>query len=156
MQIHGFKEILSEHPVFRDFDEDALDLLAGCARNEHFKPGGRIYGEGEPADRLFVLRQGDVAVEISSSDRAPIIVETRHAGDVLGWSWMVPPYRHTSDAIAQSEVRAISLDATCMRGKCDENPVLGYHLFKYLLPHMAKRIRVLRMQLLDLYGAKQG
>jgi CRP-like cAMP-binding protein len=156
MRVHSFKEILAEHPVFRNFDDAALDLLAGCARNEHFKPGALVYSEGEPADRLFVLRHGDVAIDISTSEREPIIVETRHAGDVLGWSWMVPPFLHTSNAHAQTDVRAISLDATCMRGKCDENPELGYHLFKYLLPHMAKRIRLLRMQLLDLYGAKKG
>jgi CRP-like cAMP-binding protein len=156
MHIHGFKEILSKHPVFRDFDEDALDLLAGCARNEHYHAGATIYAEGDAANELYILRNGDVAVEISTAERAPIIVETLQAGEVLGWSWMVPPYKHMSDARAQTDVRAVTLDAICMRGKCDENPVLGYHLFKHLLPHMAKRVRVLRMQLLDLYGAKRG
>lgn len=156
MQIHGFREILAEHPVFREFDADALDLLAGCARNEHFQAGATIYAEGDAADRVHILRHGDVAVEIATPERASIIVETLHAGDVLGWSWMVPPYRHMSDARALSDVRSVSLDAACMRGKCDENPVLGYHLFKHLLPHMALRVRALRLQLLDLYGSAKG
>jgi hypothetical protein len=69
---------------------------------------------------------------------------------------MVPPYRHMSDARAVSEIRAVSLDAICMRGKCDGNPILGYQMFKHLLPHMALRVRALRMQLLDLYGTKKG
>ena len=156
MKIHGFEEILAGHPVFKDFDKETLALLAGCARNEHFKAGTPIYGEGSPADKVFILREGDVAVEISAPERAPIIVESLHAGDVLGWSWMIPPYKHMSEARAVSDVRAVSLDATCMRGKSEDNPALGYQMFKHWLPHMASRVRALRMQLLDVYGAKKG
>jgi CRP/FNR family transcriptional regulator, cyclic AMP receptor protein len=154
MRIHGFEEVLAEHPVFKDFDAETLALLAGCARNEHFAAGTTIYAEGGGADRVYILRHGDVAIEISTAERASLIVETLHEGDVLGWSWMVPPFRHQSDARALTEVRAVSLDAVCLRGKCDANPVLGYRLFQHLLPHMALRVRALRMQLLDLYGAK--
>ena len=55
-----------------------------------------------------------------------------------------------------TEVRAVSLDALCLRGKCDENPSLGYEMFKLWLPHMAARVRSLRMQVLDLYGTKKA
>lgn len=156
MRIHGLEDILAEHPVFCAFDKATLEFLAGCARNEHFRAGERIFAEGDPAEKVFLLRQGDVAVEIATPERSPIIVETLHAGDVLGWAWMVPPYRHMSDARALSEVRAVSLGATCTRAKCDENPVLGYQMFQHLLPHMAARVRVLRLQLLDMYGPKEG
>jgi len=156
MEIQGFVKILTGHPVFREFDPQTLAVLAGCARNECFKVGDTIFGEGDPADKVFILRHGDVAIEISSAERAPIIVETLHAGDLLGWSWMVPPYRHMSDARALSQVRAVSLDANCLRGKCDENPVVGYNMFQHWLPFMAKRMASLRMQLLDLYGTRKG
>ena len=156
MKTHGFEEILAEHPLFREFDADTLALLAGCAKNEHFAAGTRIYGEGDGADKVYILRHGDVSVEISSPERGPLIVETLHAGDILGWSWLVPPFQHRSDARAQSEVRAISLDAACLRGKCDDNPTLGYAMFKHWLPPMARRVTALRMQLLDLYGPRKG
>ena len=78
------------------------------------------------------------------------------AGDVLGWSWMVPPYKHMSDARALNEVRAISLDALCMRNKSETNPELGYQMFKHFVPHMVSRFRALRMQLLDVYGTRKG
>ncbi len=156
MRTHGFDEILSSHPVFREFDKDTLELLAGCARNEHFKAGQTIYSEGDSADKIYILRQGDIAVEISNPQTKPLIVETLHDGDILGWSWLVPPYRHMSDARAVTDVRAVSLDATCLRGKCEDNPVLGYEMFKHWLPPMAARMRAMRMQLLDLYGAKAG
>lgn len=156
MQIHGFEEILTAHPVFSEFEPDLIELLAGCAKNVHFAAGDTIYAEGGSADAILILRHGDVAVEISAPHRAPMIVETLHEGDILGWSWIVPPYRHASDARALSEVRAISLDAVCLRGKCDANPVLGYRIFQHWLPHMARNVHALRMQLLDLYGSPTG
>lgn len=152
MRTHGFVEILSAHPVFGKFDAETLELIAGCARNEHFRAGERIFAEDDPAEKIYLLRHGDAAVEIAAPERAPIIVETLHPGDVLGWSWMVPPYRHMSDARALTEIRAVSLGADCVRKKCDENPALGYQMFRHLLPHMALRLRTLRLQLLDLYG----
>lgn len=152
MQTHGFEEILSRHPVFAGFDGATLALLAGCARNEHVNAGAIIYFEGDPADRLYLIRHGDVAVEIGTPERDPIIVETLHPDDILGWSWMVPPYRHMSQARATTDLRVVSLDGACLRRKCDDNPALGYMMFKHLLPHMAQRVRALRLQVLDLYG----
>lgn len=156
MRTHGFDEILSSHPVFRDFGQDTLELLAGCARNAHFKAGQAIFGEGDPADKIYIVRKGDIAVEISNPQTKPMIVETLHDGDILGWSWLVPPYQHMSDARAVTDVRAVSLDAVCLRRKCEENPILGYQMFKHWLPPMARRMRAMRMQLLDLYGTRAG
>ncbi|MCB9992211.1 MAG: cyclic nucleotide-binding domain-containing protein [Hyphomicrobiaceae bacterium] len=152
MKTHGMEDLLVDHPVFRDFDKDTLDLLSGCARNEHYRPGQMIYSEGEVADKFYILREGDVAIEVSAPGRAPLITETLHAGDLFGWAWLVAPYQHMSDARAISEVRAVSLDATCLRGKCETNPVLGYQMFQHWMPHMAARMRTMRMQLLDVYG----
>lgn len=152
MQIHGLDDILAGHPVFKDFDKETIDLLVGCARNEHFPHGQTIYREGDAADKVYLIREGDIAVEISTAHHEPIIVETLRAGDVLGWSWMVPPYTHMSDARALNDVRAISLDAACMRNKAEQTPALGYQMFRHFVPHMATRFRALRMQLLDVYG----
>ena len=156
MKIRGFEEVLAEHPVFRDFDAATIELLAGCARNEHFRAGETIYSEGDDADKVYLIREGDVAVQISTPQHEPLIVETLRAGDVLGWSWMVPPYMHMSDARALNDVRAISLDALCMRGKAERNATLGYQMFRHFVPHMATRFRALRMQLLDVYGTGRG
>jgi CRP-like cAMP-binding protein len=156
MRTKAFYEILAAHPVFKDFDTETLDLLAGCARNEVYKAGRKIFVEGDAADKAFILRKGDVAMEISSPQTAPLTIETLHDGDIFGWSWMVPPYVHMSDARAITEVRVISLDATCLRGKCDANPALGYEMFKHWLPLIVRRIRTMRMQLLDLYGTRKG
>lgn len=152
--LHQFDEILARHPLFKAFDAETIALFAGCARNEHFRPATRIYAEGAAADRFFIITHGDVALEVSTPEREPLIVETLHDGDLFGWSWMVPPYKHSNDAMALSEVRAISLDGSCLRGKCEANPALGYRMFQEWVPHLITRLRSLRLQTLDLYGVK--
>lgn len=152
VDIQSISDLLQEHPILGRFDRASLDLLAGCARNRHFGAGQMIQHEGDPADLVHVLRKGDVAVEIAAAHLSPIIVETVHGGDILGWGWLIPPYRTMFDARALTEVSCVSLDAACLRGKCDEDPALGYQLFKYWLPHLAARFRAQRLQLVDLYG----
>jgi CRP-like cAMP-binding protein len=154
MSIQGFEEILREHPAFSAFDDDTRALLAGCAMNEQVSEGGLIYREGDTADRFYLLRRGDVAIEIVAPGGAPIVIETMHPGDMLGWGWIAPPHVHMSDARARTAVSAVSLDAECMRRKCQDNPALGYAMFQHWIPHLTNRIRSMRMQLMDLYAPK--
>jgi len=152
MTILSVRDLLAEHPLFARFDAASLDELAGCARTEQVPKGAMVLQEGAAADKVFLLRKGDVAVEIATPCRAPMIVETLHAGDILGIGWLVPPYRHMADARAISDIRALSLDAACLRRKCDEAPAIGYAFFKAWLPHLAGRMQMQQLRLLDLYG----
>jgi CRP/FNR family cyclic AMP-dependent transcriptional regulator len=151
-QVEGLDSLLKEHPFFREFEPDALALLAGCARNERFEAGAVIFRQGEAADRFFILRHGDVAVEVGIPGKGRIPLQTLHEGEILGWSWLVPPYRWGFDARALSLVRAVSLDAACLRRKMEENHELGYRLLQRFVPVMAERLTAARLQMQDLYA----
>ena len=73
---------------------------------------------------------------------------------MLGWSWLVEPYRWQVDARAIDLVRVVSLDAACRREVCDASPVLGYTIVKRLTRVMAQRLTATRLQLMDLYGTR--
>jgi hypothetical protein len=75
---------------------------------------------------------------------------------VLGWSWLVPPYRNSFGARALGTAHLLALDAACLRGKCDADPALGYDLLKLLAGVFTERLRDSRLRLLDLYGADGG
>ncbi|MGQ9368554.1 cyclic nucleotide-binding domain-containing protein [Azospirillum sp. ST 5-10] len=156
VQVEGLDRLLREHAFFRDFAPDALALLAGCARNEVFGAGTVIMRAGAPADRFYILRHGDVSVEIGVPGRGKAPLETLHEGDILGWSWLVAPYRWSFDARALTLVRAVSLDAVCLRGKMEENHELGYRLLQRFVPVMAERLTAARLQLQDLYAAPKA
>jgi CRP-like cAMP-binding protein len=98
------------------------------------------------------VRHGSVAVETFVPARGPMMIETIEAGEVIGWSWLFPPYRWHFDARALTQVRATSFDGACLRGKCDSDPALGYTLMSRFAQVLIERLQWTRLRLLDLYG----
>src|SRR5690348_15067094 len=128
MAIKNLKEILNEHPFFSGLKPEYTDLLAGCASNVGFKQGQFILREGGEANSFYLLREGEVGLEICPPKRSPVAIQTLAAGDVLGWSWLVPPYRWRFDARATQPTRAIALDGRCLRRKCEKDGDLSFAL----------------------------
>ena len=145
-------EILATHPLFKGLDDKATALLAGCARNEHFRAGSYLFRTDQAADRFYLIRAGDVALELAMPGRGRLVVQSVHEGQIVGASWILPPYRWRFDARALGDVRATGLDAACLRGKCDEDPALGYQVMQRFLPVVAERLQTTRLRLVDLYA----
>lgn len=152
MKTHSLDEYLHGHAFFRGLAHDDLALLAGCASTAHFDAGKLIAREGGPADVFYVIRSGRVALEIHVPGRGPIVVDTVGEDEILGVSWLVPPYRWQFDVRAVDDVRAIALDGACLRGKCDADPRLGYELLKRISGVLRHRLHMARVRLIDLYG----
>lgn len=150
--IKGLAETLAAHPLFAGLSPETVSFLEGCAANEVFEAGTYVFKVGEASDRFYLIREGDVALEIQIPGRARLTVKSLHPGEVLGASWMLPPYTWRFDARALSTLRAISIDAACLRRKCDDNPALGYEVIKRFLPILADRLQAARVQLVDLYA----
>jgi CRP-like cAMP-binding protein len=145
-------DLLARHPFFRGLKSEHLALIAGCAQNAHFRPGAYLAHEGDAADRFFAIRAGTVAIETHVPSQPPMTIQTVGAGEILGWSWLFPPYLWQFDARARDEVRATAFDGACLRGKCDADPALGYDLMKRLAHQVSRRLEAARRQLLDMYG----
>jgi len=92
-----------------------------------------------------------VALEIPTGDESPIIAQTVGGGDVLGWSWLLPPYYWHFGARAEDLTMAIAFDGKCLRGKCEKNHHLGCELLKRFSHIIASRLDATSLQLLDIY-----
>ncbi|MGC8667841.1 MAG: cyclic nucleotide-binding domain-containing protein [Chthonomonadales bacterium] len=149
------ERILAEHPFFEGLDPQHLKAIEDCATNVRFKPDEYIFREGEEANWFYLIRQGKVALEVFHLEQGSIIIQTLGPGDVLGWSWLIPPYRWRFDARALEHVRAFALDGRCLRTKCDESPELGYALLKRFAMVLEQRLQATRLQLLDLYSVRR-
>jgi CRP/FNR family transcriptional regulator, cyclic AMP receptor protein len=147
------ERILAKHPFFEGLDSTYVKLLAGCASNVRFEAGAYVFREGDEADHFYLLRQGHVALEIRAPQRPPLVIETLETGQILGWSWAIPPYRRRFDARVVEPMRAFALDGKCLRGKCEEDHDLGYELLKRFSGIVEERLHTIRVQLLDIYGA---
>ena len=144
--------ILAEHPFLKGMKKEHLALITGCASNVKFEAGTYLFKEGQDANQFYIVRQGTIAIEAFSPAGGAIVIQTVDEGDILGWSWLVPPYRWRFDAKATDLVRAIALDGKCLRGKCEADHDLGYEILKRFADIMAQRLDATRMQLLDVFG----
>lgn len=149
-------DLLAGHPFFDGLDDVAVNLVAGCATNVHFRPGEFLFHQDGPADQFYVLRRGRVQLEVSHPGRGQLILETFQRESVLGWSWLIPPYRWEADARATEHTDAIAFDGLCLRGKCDDDPALGYELLKRAAAVMNSRLFGALVRSLDLYGPAPG
>jgi CRP-like cAMP-binding protein len=145
--------ILVEHPFFAGLDAAQLDLVVGCARNVRFDCDTYLFREGVEATDFYLLRHGRVAIELPVQRRSRV-VSTMGPGEVLGWSWLIPPYHWTFAARAMELTRAIALDGTCLRQKCEADHGLGFELLKRFARDMETRLHGAWLQIIDVYGAE--
>ena len=146
--------ILAKHPFLKGLKPEHLKILVGCASNVRFNAGQFLFHEGEEANEFYMIREGKVAVQIQGAERGPITVQTIGEGEVLGWSWLIPPYRWRFDANALELTRAIALDGKCLRTKSEEDHDLGYQLLRRFAGIIVDRLEATRLQLLDVYKAR--
>lgn len=152
--MESLKPILEKHPFFKELKPEYLDIVVGCASNIRFKEGEVIQREGESADKFYLVREGKVAIEINATSHQSITIQTVQSGDILGWSWLIPPHRYRFTTRAVEDVRAIALDGKCLRTKCEDNHDLGYELIKRLAAIFTQRLEETRKQLINIYGTK--
>ena len=151
--MHGLDEIVRAHPFFRDMEEGLIKVVIGCGRNMRFKPGSFIFREGDAANSFYCIRHGSVALELHAPSSGAVEIDHRESGDVVGWSWIVPPYEWYCDARAVNDVRALVFDGACLRGKFEADVGLGYEMYKRFVPLISRSLQATRLQLLDVYGA---
>jgi CRP-like cAMP-binding protein len=151
--VRTLDELIAQSPTFTGLDPAHLELIAGCAHNEHVKAGTVLLREGQAADVFYLIRRGVVSLEVHAPGRSPLQIETLDAGDVLGWSWLFPPYRWQLDGRAVRECSMIAFDGECLRDKCEADHELGYQLMKRFAANVVDRLQATRFQLLDVYGS---
>jgi CRP-like cAMP-binding protein len=150
----GLERIIREHPFFAGLNDEFVKLITGCAKNVRFDEGQYLFHQGEFADQFYVVRAGRVALQINSPQQT-ITIQTVGENEIVGASWLVAPYRWGFDAKALELVRALSFDAACLRGKCEEDHDLGYEMMKRFTPILIQRLQATRLQILDVYGTNR-
>ena len=151
----GIAELVAEIPSFAGMAPEQLDVIAGCAQTASFRDGEMLLREGEAADVFYAIREGDVALEIAAPGRRPLVFQTLHDSDLLGWSWLFEPERVRFDARARGTVHSISFDGACLRGKCEADHDLGFELMRRFAKVVVERLQATRLQLTDVYGSDE-
>lgn len=143
--------ILAEHPFVEGMDPLHLARLSDLAEYAHFESGKLIFQEGQPAGRLYLIIHGSVALEVFNLDQEGLVVLTVEDGDVLGWSWFVPPYKWRFDAKATKATDVISFDAAKILQLCEEDTLFGYRFMRRMASILDQRLNATKEHLLNVY-----
>jgi CRP/FNR family transcriptional regulator, cyclic AMP receptor protein len=141
------KEVAA-HPFLIGMADHHVRLLADCAMRCHFHAGEVIFREGEAANRFYLIERGKIVLE-SSTLGEPVQFEEIKDGDLLGWSWLFPPYAWHFTARALEETTAIFFYGTILREYCEKDHSLGFELFKRMSVVMLRRLQAARQKLLS-------
>lgn len=144
---------LRDHCFTTDLPPEYLDRIAEHARLESFPAGTVLFTEGTPAEQLYLVVSGRVAIELHVPGRGAQVVDTVDECDTVGWSWLLPPYRWFFDARAVEDVLAVVVDAAALRSEADADPALGYALLQRVAAVMLHRLHGARVRLADLHGS---
>lgn len=143
---------LADHPLLAGMNDQLISAMESCARMQTFKEGDTLLRQDVEIGDFYLLLNGTVALSIQMPQSTPMPIQTLNAGDALGWSWLIPPYRSFFDATALAPVEVIALNCQALRDAMETNHDLGYALLKRVLAPMLSRLQACRLQLMDVYG----
>jgi CRP/FNR family cyclic AMP-dependent transcriptional regulator len=140
---------LEEQPFLRGMSIRQLELLAENSMLAEFQAGEKIVSEGDSANRFYLILEGLVELESRGPEGEIIRIQTIGTGDVLGWSWLFPPYYWHFDARATTSSKTIFFYGTRLRELCETNHDLGYELMMRVSEIIIKRLQATRRELVE-------
>jgi CRP/FNR family cyclic AMP-dependent transcriptional regulator len=145
-------EALANHPFLHGMSRDHLTVLAGAASDVTFPVRHRLFEDGGGANRFWLIQSGQVALDLHVPGQGRMKIDTIGMGELLGWSWLFPPYKWAFGAVAASRVEAFEFDGRAVRALCESDPALGYDLTGRLAHVVAKRLQATRVRLITASG----
>ena len=148
--IQPVEAAIAGHRFLHDLSPGHLRLLTENAMRIRYEAGEFIFHEGEPANRFYLIEQGRASLETQRKDAPPVSVQVIGPGDVLGWSWLFPPYYWHFDARVIEPTTAIFFYGTRLREQCEQDHDFGYEMMKRMTQVVIHRLQATRKELLSL------
>lgn len=145
--------VLAAQPFLRGMLQAQLRELAALCEHVTVPAGQRLFEEGATADRFWIIDAGQVTLDASVPGRGRVLIERLGRNDVLGLSWMHPPYEWRFRAVATQPTQAFAFDARAVRKACDADTVLGYELSRRFSAVVIHRLQATRARLLDAWAS---
>lgn len=146
---------LRRHPFVATLSDDHTTTLENCGLSYlSFEPGDKLVREGKVADSCFLIDRGDVSLEMYVDRAESRTLQVVHAGEIVGWSWLLPPYLGTSEATALTPVTALRIDADLLRETMEQDRDFGYAMLVRVCRVAVSRLEASRRELLELYARR--
>ncbi len=145
----SIEKYLSSHEFFSGLDDDSIKFLAGCAREKRVEKGDVLFRQGDSANKFYLLLNGAVSVHVPALVGPVFEIQSLGKDQVLGWSWLIQPYRWSFQARVMQDTDIIEFDGDAIRAHCESDPRFGYGLFKRFAGLMSERLAAARQTMMD-------
>jgi CRP/FNR family transcriptional regulator, cyclic AMP receptor protein len=140
---------LAGNHFLRGMSDDHLVRLAEASTLISVPAGHRFFRAGTAARQFWLIRAGQVAVDVDVPGQGRLIIETLGRGDLIGVNWFFPPFQWQFGAVSVQPTEAFQLDAGAVRQRCEEDPDFGYQVTRRLIEVVAKRLQATRLRMLE-------
>jgi CRP/FNR family cyclic AMP-dependent transcriptional regulator len=148
--MNALNDAIIQHAFFRGMKPHHLNVLTTGARTAAFEAGDLLFREGQPANQFFLITSGRIALEMHEPTGTTLLVQTLGVGEVLGWSWLFPPFSWHLQARVLEPTSVIVLSGAHLLIVAESNHDFGYELMKRVAQVVICRLQATRKQLLAL------
>ena len=149
MSKQSIEDYLSTHTFFSGLDDSFVKFLSNSATGLQIKKGEVLFKQGTHADKFYLLRNGQVSVQVPALMGPSLEIQNLGEDQILGWSWLIPPYRWNFMARAVEDSELLEFDGSAILARCEEDPRFGYELFKRFTALMSSRLDAARQKMMD-------
>lgn len=142
-------EIIAGQQYFRGLDPAFIEVLAGHATERDLDKDEVLFHQGAEAGAFYIVREGFIAIEVPAIEGPPLELQRLGADALLGWSWLIPPYRWSFQARADEPARLVEFDGRAIRERCEQDPQLGYEIFRRFARLMSERLEEARVRMIE-------
>lgn len=147
--MQSIENYLSAHSFFSGLEDDFMKFLSNSAKELRIKEGEVLFQQGKHADKFYLLRSGQVSVQVPALVGPTLELQVLGEGQMLGWSWLIPPYLWNFQAQALEDSDLLEFDGSAILVRCEEDPKFGYELLKRFAAMMSERLDAARQKFMD-------
>lgn len=145
-------EIIADHPFFENISPTYLKEIADRTERNSYDADQYLMRQGHEAEEFFLILKGSVCLytdqlDPSSGKMIGCPIQTLGKEEIVGWSWLIPPYQWRFDAKAAEPTEVLVIDGKYLRRLCEDEPELGALVYRRVAYFISERLNATRMKL---------
>jgi CRP-like cAMP-binding protein len=149
MEEKNLRDEVAGNELFAGLSDSQIEFMWSQANVREFKAGELLFRQDAHADRFYLVHSGAVVVEVPSIYGPTLELQHLGKGQILGWSWLITPYRWDFQATALRDSVVVEFDGEAILAQCEQDPELGYSLLKRFTVLMSERLAAARRKMMD-------
>lgn len=139
-------ETLRNIPLFAGLPTARLKLIAYTAEVVHFEPGEDVVSQGEPADAVYILTEGEAEVWLRDVDGREVRLATMGKNSLFGEAAVICKGRRTATVRARDRVVAFKISANVFLDLVRQSPDIGMQVMTVLAQRLERTSALVQQQ----------